>query len=113
MNGSRVRLPPDVRRPFTVHVNAVAQTEGEDFRVEKGVLVFDRPLVKEKRLGMWRWFLGAWGIGTYGRNDQVDVSWEDPGPPSRPRVAHALDIEPGETVGATPPPASGSTAPSS
>ena len=37
-----------------------------------------------------RWFLGAWGIGTYRKNDTVDVAWEVDG---RPRVAHALDIE--------------------
>ena len=49
-----------------------------------------RELVKEKRLGFWRWFLGAWGIGTYGRNDQVDVTWEVDG---RPQMAHALDID--------------------
>jgi len=47
--------------------------------------------VKEGNLGFWRWFLGAWGIGTYKRNDQVDVAWDVDG---QPRVAHALDIEP-------------------
>ena len=31
-----------------------------------------------------------WGIGTYRKNDQVDVAWEVDG---QPRVAHALDIE--------------------
>ena len=46
--------------------------------------------MKEGRLGFWRWFWGAWGIGTYRKNDQVDVAWEIDG---RPRVAHALDIE--------------------
>ena len=34
--------------------------------------------------------LGAWGIGFYGKDDQVDVTWEVDG---RPRVAHALEIE--------------------
>ena len=38
--------------------------------------MFERALVKEGKLGFWKWFLGAWGIGTYGRNDQVDVAWE-------------------------------------
>ena len=38
--------------------------------------MFARELIKEGRLGFWRWFLGAWGIGTYGKNDQVDVAWE-------------------------------------
>jgi hypothetical protein len=76
-----VRLPAGVRDPYTVFVNGVRQELGR---------VFDRPLVKETKLGFWRWFLGAWGIGTYGRNDQVDVAWEVDG---MPRVAHALEIE--------------------
>ena len=90
MAESRVRLPAGVREPYSVYVNGVRQQLGRDFRVENGRLVFGRELVKEGRLGFWRWFLGAWGIGTYGRNDQVDVAWEIDG---RPQMAHALDIE--------------------
>ena len=86
-----VRLPDAVRGPFAVYVNGVRQQEGADYELHGRELVFDRPLAKEERLGLWRWFLGAWGIGTYGRNDQVDVTWEADG---RPRVAHALEIEP-------------------
>ena len=56
-----------------------------------GVLLFDRPLAKEGRLGLWRWFLGAWGIGTYRKHDSVDVAYEFEG---RRYVAEALDIEP-------------------
>ena len=89
---SRVPLPAGVRQPFTVFVNGVRQALGADYRVSEGELVFSRELKKEGRLGFWRWFLGAWGIGTYGRNDQVDVAWEEDG---RPQVAHALDISPG------------------
>jgi hypothetical protein len=87
-----VRLPASVRAPFVVYVNGVRQVQGTDYRVRGQELLFDRELVKERRLGFWRWFLGAWGIGSYGRNDQVDVSWstED----GSPRVAHALDITP-------------------
>ena len=107
MNGSKVRLPPGVRERFTVHVNAVLQHEGSDYVRDGDTIVFDRELVKEERLGFWRWFLGAWGIGTYRRDDQVDVAWEDDG---RPRLAHALDIEP---AAATPQSAPRSTAPSS
>ena len=85
-----VRLPPGVREPYTVFVNGVRQTPGEDFEPGDGVIVFSRPLQREARLGFWRWFWGAWGIGTYRRNDQVDVTWEVDG---QPRVAHALEIE--------------------
>jgi hypothetical protein len=91
MAESRVRLPAGVREPYSVYVNGVRQELGRDFRIESGRIVFARELVKEGRLGFWRGFLGAWGIGTYGRNDQVDVAWEVEG---RPQVAHALDIDP-------------------
>ena len=87
----KVELPRGVREPFTVFVNGVRQEPGTDYDVEDGVLLFTKPLIKEQRLGFWKWFLGAWGIGTYGRNDQVDVAWEVDG---APRVAHALDITP-------------------
>jgi hypothetical protein len=87
----KVRLPAGVREPYTVYVNGVRQEEGTDYEVVGSTLLFDRELAKEGRLGFWRWFLGAWGIGTYRKNDQVDVAWEVGG---RPRVAHALDIEP-------------------
>jgi hypothetical protein len=87
----RVRLPPAVHEPYMVFVNGVRQQEGTDYVVRDRVLLFSRPLVKEGRLGFWRWFWGAWGIGTYRKNDQVDVTWEVAG---APRVAHALDIEP-------------------
>ena len=91
MDRSRVPLPPGVREPFTVFVNGVRQQPGTDYQVRDGALVFEKQLVKERKLGFWKWFLGAWGIGTYGRNDQVDVAWEQDG---APRVAHALDVEP-------------------
>src|SRR4051794_13776963 len=91
MAESRVRLPAGVREPFTVYVNGVRQELGRDYSIVDGRLVFGRELVKEGKLGFWRWLIGAFGIGTYGRNDQVDVAWESDG---RPQVAHALDVEP-------------------
>jgi len=86
----KVRLPPGVRDPYVVYVNGVRQELGSDYELHDRMLVFRRPLAKEGRLGFWRWFWGAWGIGTYRKNDQVDVTWEVDG---QPRVAHALDIE--------------------
>jgi hypothetical protein len=92
MAESRVRLPAGVREPFTVYVNGVRQEFGRDYQVRDGRLVFNRELVKAQRLGFWQWLRGAFGIGTYARDDQVDVAWELDG---RPHVAHALDIDPG------------------
>jgi hypothetical protein len=93
MATTRVRLPPGVRAPYSVFVNGVRQHEGSDYRVENGVLVFETELVKEGKLGFWRWFWGAWGIGTYRKDHKVDVAWEADG---RPRVAHALELERGD-----------------
>jgi hypothetical protein len=60
--------------------------------VKGRTLVFERELRKEGRLGPWRWFLGAWGIGTYRQNDSVDVSYDVGG---RPQLVEGLPIEPG------------------
>ena len=91
MAESRVPLPPGVAEPFTVYLNGVRQELGRDFRVHDGALVFPADLVKEGRLGFWRWFLGAFGVGTYRQNDSVDVSYEHNG---RPMLHEGLAIEP-------------------
>jgi hypothetical protein len=86
----RVVLPSGVRPPFEVYVNGVRQELGVDYRISSGELRFERELVSQK-LGAWAWFLGFWGIGTYKRNDEVDVRYEIEG---QPTVAHALEIIP-------------------
>ncbi len=88
---SIVPLPPGVRQPFDVYVNGVPQQPGVDFELRDGALVFERELKKEGKLGFWRWFLGAWGVGTYRQDDSVDVSYERDG---RPLLVQGLDIEP-------------------
>jgi hypothetical protein len=86
----RVKLPPGVRQPFEVYVNGVRQELGTDYRVSSGELVFERELVRQK-LGPGAWFMGIWGIGTYKRNDEVDVRYEIDG---RTMLAHGLEIIP-------------------
>jgi hypothetical protein len=88
----RVQLPSNVRPPFEVFVNGVPQREGHDFELTPtaDALLFRRELVQEGKLGFWRWFLGAWGIGTYRRNDVVDVRYQLDG---RTLVAHGLMVE--------------------
>jgi hypothetical protein len=86
----RVKLPAGVRSPFQVYVNGVPQELGADYRISAGELLFERELVQQK-LGLWAWFLGVWGIGTYKRNDEVDVRYEVDG---QPTVGHALEIIP-------------------
>ena len=87
-----VKLPPGVRTPFEVYVNGVRQELGLDYNVSDGALRFERELVQQK-LGLRAWLLGLWGIGTYKRNDEVDVRYELDG---QPMLAHALTIEPPE-----------------
>jgi hypothetical protein len=79
-----------VRSPFEVYVNGVLQELGVDYKVERGELLFERELVAQ-RLGLRAWLLGFWGIGTYKRNDEIDVRYELEG---RPMVAQGLEITP-------------------
>lgn len=89
-----VPLPAAARPPLQVFVSGVPQTEGVDYRVERRdgahVLVFDRPLRREGRLGFWRWALMFFAIaGSYGRDDSIDVRYEVSG---AARVAIGLPI---------------------
>ena len=83
-----MRLPEGVRSPFEVYVNGVRQELGHDYKVSGGELLFERELVQEK-LRLRAWVLGFWGIGTYKRNDEVDVRYELRG---QPMVAQGLEI---------------------
>ncbi len=104
-----MKLPPGVRPPFEVYINGVVQREGSDYEYESGVLRFDRPLAQEGRVAMWRWLVGAFGVGTYRDNDTVDVRYQLEG---RELVAHALDIEPPGSPAAPSPPAGHDSSPS-
>ena len=73
--GRRVRLPAGAGGPMTVYINGVAQTEGEDYRIQSGMVVFERQLFKEE-VGFGRWvamFLGL--FGTYRVDETVDVEF--------------------------------------
>jgi hypothetical protein len=86
-----VKLPDEAQPPYNVFVNGVPQSEGTDYTVQKGHLVFTKPLAKEGRLGFWRWLSMFLSIaGTYRRNDSVDVQYTSQG---QTRVATGLDIQ--------------------
>jgi len=86
-----VKLPADAQPPYNVFVNGVPQSEGSDYTIQKGHLVFTKPLAKEGRLGFWRWLSMFLSIaGTYRRNDSVDVQYQSQGVT---RVATGLDIQ--------------------
>ena len=90
MERTRVRLPPGVREPYTVYLNSVPQQEGTDYAVRDGALEFPSALTKDV-VSKRRWFLGAWGVGTYRKDDSVDVAWT--ARDGTPRVAHRLDLQ--------------------
>ena len=77
--GRRVRLPRGAGPRIQVFVNGVEQSEGTDFNVRGGEIVFTRPLVKEQ-VGRAQWlamFLGL--FGSYGRHETVDVHFSRAG----------------------------------
>ena len=98
---SLVELPSGAEPPFRVFVNGVPQVEGRHYRVKGRALLFDRELIKEGRLGFWRWTLMFFSIaGTYRRHDSVDVAYQRGG---REHIAVGLDITPLERPEGPPP----------
>jgi hypothetical protein len=91
MTRSFVKLPSNVQGDFQVFVNGVPQQRGSDYKLSGRELIFDRELVKEGRVATWRWLVGAFGVGTYRRNDSVDVRYVVAG---QPRLAEGLPITP-------------------
>jgi len=83
-----VELPSDVEGDYEVYLNGILQRADVDFEVEERILVFERPLRKD-RISGWRWLLGAWGVGTYRQDDIIDIRYEID---SHTRVAHGLEI---------------------
>jgi hypothetical protein len=87
--GRRVRLPARAEPPITVYVNGVAQSEGEDYRIEGSEIVFNRPIVKEGKLGAIRWLSMLIGVvGSYRKHETVDVEYRASG-----QVKLASDVE--------------------
>jgi hypothetical protein len=88
---SRVPLPPGARPPLRVFISGVPQEEGKDYVIKDGALEFTKSLEREGKLGFFRWasiFLGL--VGTYRKNDVVDVHWTADG---KTQVATGLDFE--------------------
>ena len=85
--GRRVRLPHGAEPPIRVHVNGVEQTEGVDYELGPGHVVFARPIVKETVTpGRWAaMYLGL--FGTYRKNETVDVEYRRKG-----KVELAADV---------------------
>ena len=90
MDGSRVRVPEGMSRPFQVYVNGVEQTEGEDFEVVGAWIVFARELVAPREENARSVFRGFF-FGRYRTEHVVDVACQVGG---RAHVFSRLPIEP-------------------
>ncbi len=89
--GRRVRLPAGAGPPFTVFVNGIEQSEGRDYHLRAGEIVFTRSIVKE-RVGAGRWLAMYLGLfGTYRKNETVDVQYLRDG---KVQLASDLEIQP-------------------
>ena len=74
--GHRARLPRGAGPPIVVYVNGVEQSEGEDYRLRGGEIVFERPIVKEGKVSGIRWLAMLLGLfGTYRKHETVDVEY--------------------------------------
>jgi hypothetical protein len=87
--GRRVRLPRGAEPPYGVFLNGVRQTEGEDYRVRGGEIIFGRPIVKEGKVSGVRWLAMLLGLfGTYRKHEVVDVEYR-----LRGKTQLASDVE--------------------
>ena len=74
--GRRVKLPRGAAPPIVVYINGVAQTEGTDYKIADGTIVFAEPIMKEGKLSGARklsLFVGL--VGTYRKHEVVDVEY--------------------------------------
>lgn len=87
--GRRVQLPRGASEPMVVYINGIAQTAGEDYRVEGEEIVFSRDIVKEE-IGISRWLAMYLGVfGTYRKDETIDVQFSRDG---RTELASDLEI---------------------
>jgi hypothetical protein len=77
--GRRVKLPAGAEVPYVVFINGVEQSEGGDYNVRAGEIVFTRQIVKEK-VGTGRWLAMYLGLfGTYRKNETIDLQFQRAG----------------------------------
>jgi hypothetical protein len=89
--GRRVKLPAGAGAPYAVYVNGVEQSEGSDYRVAAGEIVFTRQIVKEK-VGTGRWLAMYLGLfGTYRKNETIDLQFQRGG---KTELISDLPVEP-------------------
>ena len=89
--GRRMKLPAGAEAPYVVYINGVEQSEGADYTVGAGEIVFTRPIIKEK-VGTGRWLAMYLGLfGTYRKNETIDLQFERGG---KTELISDLPVEP-------------------
>jgi len=76
--GRRVRVPRGAREPIKVYINGMEQTRGEDYTMHEGGIVFRDPILKEdlsELPAIRKFLLGLGLVGSYQRNETVDVEY--------------------------------------
>ena len=74
--GRRIRLPSGAEPPIQVFSNGSELREGTDFSVHNDLVVFTRPIIKE-RVSKSRWLAMSLGLfGSYGENETIDVHFK-------------------------------------
>lgn len=74
--GRRMKLPTGTGGPYVVYINGVEQSEGADYTVAAGEIVFTRPIIKEK-VGTGRWLAMYLGLfGTYRKDETIDLQFQ-------------------------------------
>ena len=74
--GRRVKLPAGAEALYTVFINGVEQSEGADYELRAGEIVFSRQIVKEK-VGTGRWLAMYLGLfGTYRKDETIDLQFQ-------------------------------------
>jgi len=89
--GRRMKLPAGAGAPYVVYINGVEQSEGADYTVAAGEIVFTRPIIKEK-VGTGRWLAMYLGLfGTYRKNETIDLQFQRGG---KTELISDLPVEP-------------------
>lgn len=92
--GRRVPLPRGAQEPIKVHINGMEQTRGRDYKLHDGEIVFKDPILKEDLsdlTALRRLLLGLGLVGSYERNETVDVEYVIDG---RRQLASDLKVTP-------------------
>lgn len=77
--GRHVKLPRGAQRPINVFINGSQQVEGTDYTLHEGEIVFREPILKEdlsELSAMRKLVLGLGLVGSYQRNETVDVQYQ-------------------------------------